>query len=94
MPRSHILHYGYLSPQKTVDLSSLKRPGYYKIVAVEKTRRNSQGTTIHVSKDVRDEINAIRKAAFKSTGNRLNQDDVIAHLLAAYKHCGVALCDW
>ena len=49
MPRTHILHYGYLSPQKTVDLSSL---------------------------------------------NRLNQDDVIAHLLAAYKHCGVALCDW
>lgn len=94
MPRSHILHHGYLSPNRDLDLSSLKRPGYYKIVAVEKTRRNSQGTTIHVSVEVRDEINALRKSVLKTSGNQLTQDDVIAHLLSAYKHCGVNLCDW
>lgn len=94
MPQTTILHYGYLSPNRDLDLSILKRPGYYKIVAVRKARRNPQGTTIHVSKEVRDEINDLRKSVRKTTGNQLTQDDVIAHLLAAYRHTGVALCDW
>ena len=92
--RYYVLHNGYLSPNKSIDLSPLRRPGYYKVVAVAKTRRNPKGTTIHVSKEMRDEINAVGRAAFAATGNRLNQDDIIAHLLAAYKHTGANLCYW
>jgi len=94
MLQTTILHHGYLSPNRDLDLSSLKRPGYYKIVAIQKAQRNSQGTTIHVSTEVRDEINDLKASVKKTTGNQLTQDDVIAHLLAAYKHTGVALCDW
>lgn len=94
MPRTIILHHGILSQKKLLDTSLLPHAGYYKVIAVERTRRNSRGTTIHVSKEIRDEINLIRKRTYESCGNRLTQDDVIAHLLVAYKHCGVALCDW
>lgn len=94
MPHTTILHHGYLSPDKVLDLSLLPRPGYYKVVAVQKTRRSRRGTTIHVSPEIRNEINALVKSVQKTTGNKLNQDDVIAHLLAAYKYTGAALCDW
>lgn len=94
MPRTIILHHGYLSRQKTIDTSILPKEGYYKVVAVEKTRRNPQGTTIHVSRETRDELNTVRKSVFNVCGNRLTQDDVVWALLAAYKHTGASLCDW
>lgn len=94
MPRTYILHYGCLPPNRGLDLSRLKPDGYYKIIAVEKTPRNTQAAGIRISCEIRDELNALKKAAYEATGNRLTQDDVIANLLAAYKHMGVALCDW
>lgn len=97
MPHTTILHQGHLTKYTAgsvaTELSSLP-PGVYKIVAISKRRRNSQGTTIHVSLEVRDEINSIIKSVRRACGNQLNQDDVIAHLLAAYKHTGANLCDW
>lgn len=77
-----------------LDLSLLEHPGSYKIVAIEQTRRSSQATTIHISLETRAEINALKKSVRKATGNQLTHDDVISHLLAAYRHTGVALCDW
>lgn len=97
MPRTVILHNGHITKftagNVSAEVSSLP-PGDYKIVALRRTRRNSQGTTIHVSTEIRDEINAIRDQVYKDCKNRLTQDDVIAHLLAAYKHTGANLCDW
>lgn len=97
MPRNHILHNGHVTKNTagnvSAEISSLP-PGDYKIVALQRTRRNSQGTTIHVSLEVRDEINSLIKSVRGSCGNQLTQDDVIAHLLAAYRHTGANLCDW
>lgn len=39
MPRTHILHYGYLSPQKTVDLSSLNRLNQDDVIAADHVLR-------------------------------------------------------
>jgi hypothetical protein len=94
MPRTYILHHGCLPPNGSLDLSILKPDGYYKIIAVDKTPRNTQAAGIRISREVRDELNALKKAAYDATGNRLTQDDVIANLLAVYRHTGVALCDW
>lgn len=97
MPHTTILHHGYLTHWTAGNiaaaLSTLPK-GWYKIIAIEKTPRNSQATTIHVSREVRDEINALIQQVRTDCGNKLTQDDVIAHLLAAYKHSGVNLCDW
>jgi hypothetical protein len=97
MTDTTILHHGHLTrftaSNVSAEVSSLP-PGDYKIIAIRRTRRNSQGTTIHVSTEVRDEINRLIKSVHRSCGNRLTQDDVIAHLLAAYKHTGANLCDW
>lgn len=97
MPRTHILHHGsitqYTARDVAAEISSLP-PGYYKIIALERRPRNSQGTTIHVSTEIRAEINALRDKVYADCKNRLTQDDVIAHLLDAYRHCGANLCDW
>ncbi|MDD3074779.1 MAG: hypothetical protein PHS56_10210 [Eubacteriales bacterium] len=97
MPRTVILHIGHVTKftagNVSAEVSSLPS-GDYKIIAIRRTRRNLQGTTIHVSKEVRDEINSLIKSVRGSCGNQLTQDDVINHLLAAYKHTGANLCDW
>lgn len=97
MPHTTILHHGHLTKFTAgnigAELSTLPK-GCYKIIAIEKKPRNSQATTIHVSREVRDEINALIQQVRKDCGNKLTQDAAIAHLLAAYKHCGANLCDW
>lgn len=91
MPRSVILHQGYLSPGKRIDTSLLPKPGVYKVIAIEKTPRNSQGSSIHVSPEIRQELNRIVKQVKKVSGNQLTHDDVIAHLITATEQTGVAL---